>query len=288
MTRRFSADGSLNLGDAVLALDGLIGRPGRPVAASTTSEFTDLAANIMKGGGFPIGDARPIERLCTQTLGCSLRTSGYSDDVNALLLCNVFRLKPVAHVVSVRRRRRPLALFVPSCGVGDALSVEAPEVLAVVHALSGMSRMPRSMRTRIGRRARSLSTWVVLGGFVEASVVDHGCWRTSSTASSHPGQGLALVDMLSTRCEVAGTEAGNDSAVFRCALAAVWELSRIRRSLTLLSLARRPWIRSVSWWPTAWSAWRVRSTRLPRRCSPAQVAAFSRSGTLSLTIDGTR
>ena len=62
----------LNVGDSILLYsDGLIERPGRPLAAST-AEFADLAANIAGGsGGFVIdAGARPIDRICSEHLNC--------------------------------------------------------------------------------------------------------------------------------------------------------------------------------------------------------------------------
>jgi serine phosphatase RsbU (regulator of sigma subunit) len=68
----------LNVGDSILLYsDGLIERPGRPLGAST-AEFADLAANIVGGSrGFVIDAvARPIDRICSETLELLLRSTG--------------------------------------------------------------------------------------------------------------------------------------------------------------------------------------------------------------------
>ncbi|MFN8089065.1 MAG: SpoIIE family protein phosphatase [Mycobacterium sp.] len=275
---------SLNLGDAVLLYtDGLIERPGRPVAASTT-EFADLAANIMKGGGFPIGDARPIERLCTQTLELLLRTSGYSDDVTLLALQRISPPSPLRISLGATSQaagivRAELRRWL------DALSVEAPEVLAVVHALSEYVENAAEHAYK-DRSPGAITVDVELSseGFVEASVVDHGCWRTSSTAPSTRGRGLALADMLSTRCEVVGTERGTTA---RFSL----RLSRPARIVTDPQIAHIAVASAAA--VDAFSVLEADGVvcvagEVDSATSPVlagQIAAFSRSGTLSLTID---
>ncbi len=101
---------TFGLGDAVLLYtDGLIDRPGRPVAEST-AEFAGRAADILAGGGFPAESAvRPIERLCAQTLELLLRTTGYSDDVTLL----------------AAQRRRPV---LPLQITADASALAAPTI----------------------------------------------------------------------------------------------------------------------------------------------------------------
>lgn len=198
----------LSVGDAVLLYtDGLIERPGRPLAASTT-EFADLAASIVAGGGFPIGDARPIERLCTQTLELLLRTTGYSDDVTLLAAQRTTRPSPL-HLT--------LAATPEAAGVVRAelrrwltdLGADSGDVMSVVHAVSEYVENAAEHAYQ-GQQSGSIMVEAALtnDGTMQASVADRGRWKTPSTAASTRGRGLALANMLGTQSRIVGSDHG--------------------------------------------------------------------------------
>ena len=274
----------LDVGDAVLLYtDGLIERPGRPVAAST-AEFADLAGNVMKGGGFPIGSARPIERLCTQTLELLLRSTGYNDDVTLLAAQRITRPRPLHITLGAT----PQAAGVVRAELRRWLSdvgAEAPDVLAAVHALSEYVENAAEHAYR-DQSPGSITVDVELSsdGVVEASVIDYGRWRTTSTAPSTRGRGLALAEMLGTKCEVVGNTQGT---TVRFSL----RLSRPARIVTdpqiaHIAVATAAALDSFSVFEGDGAV--IVTGEVDSATSSVlagQIAAFSRSGTIALTVD---
>lgn len=274
----------LNVGDAVLLYtDGLIERPGRPLAAST-AEFADLAANIMKGGGFPIGNARPIERLCTQTLELLLRSTGYNDDVTLLAAQRISYPKALHITVGAAPEaagavRTELRNWLTDVGA------ESADVLAVVHALSEYVENAAEHAYK-GQPPGPITVDAVLspGGIIQASVIDQGQWRTATTALTSRGRGLALADMLSTRCEVVG---GTQGTTARFSL----RLSRQVRIVTdpqiaHIAVAAAAAVDSFGVFEgdgAVMVAGEVDSATAS--VLAGQIAAYSRSGTLPLTVD---
>src|ERR1700758_1414611 len=127
----------LNIGDSILLYsDGLIERPGRPLVAST-AEFADLAAHIAGGsGGFFIdAGARPIDRICSETLELLLRSTGYNDDVTLLAVQRRTPLSPLhmtvdATIHAARAVRGRLREWLSGIGA------DSDDICDVVHAIS--------------------------------------------------------------------------------------------------------------------------------------------------------
>lgn len=190
---------TLDTGDAVLLYsDGLIERPGRPLAAST-AEFADLAAKILGGGGLPLDAARPIDRLCSQTLELLLRTTGYSDDVTLLAAQRRIATAPLqmtlgATVDAARTVRARLRDWLSEIGAG-------PQAVAdVVHAMSEFVENAAEHAYADGATGDIVVQAVLSGdGVLRASVADHGRWkepRPEDDPTRSGGRGLAVAKAL--------------------------------------------------------------------------------------------
>lgn len=194
----------LEIGDSVLLYsDGLIERPGRPPGAST-AEFADLAGSIAAGtGGFVLdAPARPIDRLCAETLELLLRSTGYSDDVT-LLAAQRRTLVPPLHIVSdatihaARRIRTRLRQWLSEIGA------DATDISDVVHAISEFveNAVEHGYGTEVSDGViveASLSG----DGRLRASVVDRGNWKDHREGEKGRGRGLAMAEALVTESHV--------------------------------------------------------------------------------------
>ena len=123
-------------GDTILLYsDGIVERPGRPLAAST-AEFADVASGILSGSVFPLpDDTRPVEQLCSHTLELLLRTTGYADDVTLLAAQRrrrppALRLSRPATLTAVEPVRNRLRRWLGDIGAGST------DTLFVTHAMS--------------------------------------------------------------------------------------------------------------------------------------------------------
>jgi anti-anti-sigma factor len=207
---------TLDVGDAVLLYsDGLIERPGRPVAAST-AELADLAADILSGAGFPVHDAaRPIERLCSQTLEVILRATGYSDDVTLLAAQRRRPILPLritadAKVQAAKAIRSQLRDWLARVGAGRV------DTMAVVHAVSEFveNAAQHAYSTEV---AGGIVVEAALGsdGVLRASVVDRGQWKEPRGNGRRlgRGRGLAMAQALVAQTAVTHSRAGTTAAL---------------------------------------------------------------------------
>lgn len=275
---------SLAVGDTVLLYtDGLVERPGRPLAAST-AEFADLAANIVGGGGFPIGNARPIERLCTQTLELLLRTTGYNDDVTLLAAQRTDAPNPLHLTLNATPEAAGAVRAELRRWLTD-LGAESVDIHAVVHALS--EYVENAVEHAYADQPPgpvSVDAMLTADGTMHASVADHGRWRTSSSGPSIRGRGLALADMLSSRCRVVGGEHGTTA-----------QLSlRLARQVRIVTDPQIAHVAAATATPADTFtvsegdgrlivAGEVDSETAPTLAG--RIATFSRSGTAALAID---
>ncbi|MBO0864077.1 MAG: SpoIIE family protein phosphatase [Mycobacterium sp.] len=207
---------NLNIGDAVLLYtDGLIERPGRPLAAST-AEFAELAANILGGGGFPIGGAdRPIERLCSQTLELLLRTTGYSDDVTLLAAQRRTPMAPLgievdANFDAARQVRTRLREWLSGVGA------DSSDVSDVVHAISEFVENAAE-HAYPGEMSGTIVVYAALDsdGLLHASVTDHGQWQEPHAGHENHwgGRGLAVAEALVSETWVTHNRTGTTASL---------------------------------------------------------------------------
>ena len=194
----------LDVGDAVLLYsDGLIERPGRPLGAST-AEFAELASSIAGGtGGFVIdAPARPVDRLCSETLELLLRSTGYNDDVT-LLATQRRAPTPPLHITSdatihaARGIRSRLRQWLSEIGA------EATDISDVVHAISEFveNAVEHGYGTEV---SGGVVVEASLGGDgkLRASVVDRGRWKDHREGERGRGRGLAMAEALVTDSHV--------------------------------------------------------------------------------------
>ncbi|MHA7649597.1 SpoIIE family protein phosphatase [Mycobacterium sp. ML4] len=195
---------TLDVGDAVLLYsDGLIERPGRPLVAST-AEFADLAGSIAAGtGGFVLDSpARPVDRLCSDTLELLLRSTGYSDDVTLLAVQRRTPVPPLyimsdATIHAARGIRAKLREWLTEIGA------DASDISDVVHAVSEFveNAVEHGYRTEV---SGGLIVEASLGGDarLRASVIDHGEWKDHREGEKGRGRGLAMAEALVTESHV--------------------------------------------------------------------------------------
>jgi serine phosphatase RsbU (regulator of sigma subunit)/anti-sigma regulatory factor (Ser/Thr protein kinase)/anti-anti-sigma regulatory factor len=205
----------LDVGDAILLYtDGLIERPGRPLGAST-AEFADLAATIAGGeGGFVIdASARPIDRMCSETLELLLRSTGYNDDVT--LLAAQRRKPPPALLMTLdatihaaRAVRARLREWLAEIGADPA------DITDVVHAISEFveNAVEHGYTTEVSDGV--LVEAVLTGdGNLRAAVIDHGRWKDHREGEQGRGRGLAMAEALVSRALVSHGEGGTTATV---------------------------------------------------------------------------
>ncbi|OBH11444.1 SpoIIE family protein phosphatase [Mycobacterium sp. E1747] len=205
----------LDVGDAImLYTDGLIERPGRPLMAST-AEFAELAANVAGGqGGFVIDPpARPIDRICSETLELLLRSTGYNDDITLLAVQRRTPPPPLkmtldATIHAARAVRSRLRQWLADVGAA------AGDISDVVHAISEF--VENAVEHGYGAE---VSDGVVVeaslagDGNLYASVRDHGQWKDHREGEQGRGRGLAMAEALVSHAHVSHGPGGTTASV---------------------------------------------------------------------------
>jgi anti-anti-sigma factor len=204
----------LDIGDAVLLYsDGIIERPGRPLAAST-AELADVATRVLQSSAFPIEtETRPVQRLCSQTLELMLRTTGYNDDVTLLAVQRRTPSPPLqvtvdAHIHSSAQVRALLRTWLSAIGADDL------DVMIIVQIVSEFVENSFEHGYR-STAAGGIDVEATLDdhGLVHTSVTDRGQWKTPSADPGMRGRGLMLADALATDSRVVGGDGGTRASI---------------------------------------------------------------------------
>ncbi|ORV63107.1 PAS domain S-box protein [Mycobacterium europaeum] len=208
----------LDVGDAVmLYTDGLIERPGRPLAAST-AEFADLAATIAGGqGGFVIeSSARPIDRICAETLELLLRPTGYNDDITLLAAQRRTPPPPLhmtvdATIQAARAVRGRLRQWLSDVGA------DSDDISDIVHAISEF--VENAVEHGYGTEVSDgivVEAALAGDGKLYASVIDHGQWKDHREGEQGRGRGLAMAEALVSSAHVTHGPDGTTATLTHC------------------------------------------------------------------------
>jgi PAS domain S-box-containing protein len=276
----------LDIGDSILLYsDGLIERPGRPLGAST-AEFADLAANIVGGSrGFVIDAvARPIDRICSETLELLLRSTGYSDDVTLLAVQRRTPPPPLhltldATIHAARTARSRLREWLTQIGAdGDDIS-------DIVHAISEFveNTVEHGYPTEVPDGV-VIEASLAGDGNLHASVIDRGQWKDHREGGQGRGRGLAMAEGLVSQSLVTHGDDGTTATLTH-------RLSRPANFVTDTMVTRATYQRAVNseFVSLIGEAGRIvvsgdidstTASTLDR-----QIAVESRSGIARLTID---
>jgi anti-anti-sigma factor len=205
---------ALEVGDVILLYtDGLIERPGRELAAST-AEFADLAASIVDGRGFPMdSSARPIDRICSQTLELLLRTTGYNDDVTLLAVQRRLPTPPLhltvdATIHAARAIRAQVRHWLADMGA------DAADVSDVVHAISEF--VENAVEHGYGTDVPDgilIEAALADDGRLRASVTDRGHWKDHRKGERGRGRGLAMAEALVSEARVTTGPGGTTASL---------------------------------------------------------------------------
>jgi anti-anti-sigma factor len=207
--------GTVDVDDAVLLYsDGIIERPGRPLAAST-AEFADIASRVLSGSAFPIETTtRPVERLCSQTLELMLRTTGYNDDVTLLAAQRRTPSPPLtltvdATIHAAREVRGPLRDWLSDIGADEV------DVMIIVQILCEFVENSYEHGYLSAATADTIEVEATLDGqgLVHASVTDRGQWKPPSADPGMRGRGLMLADALATESRIVGSDTGTTASI---------------------------------------------------------------------------
>lgn len=276
----------LDVGDFVLLYtDGIIERPGRPLGAST-AEFADLAANVAGGHSGFVNDtsARPIDRICSETLELLLRSTGYNDDVT-LLAAQRRTPPPPLHMTLDATVHAARAVRVRMREWLSEIGADSDDICDIVHAISEFveNAVEHGYATEVSDGV-AIEASLTGDGNLHASVVDRGQWKDHREGERGRGRGLAMAEALVSRAQISRDAEGTTASL-------VHRLSRPANFVTDTTMNRTTYLRplNVDFASQVDDAGRIVVSGDVDSATASildrQIAVEGRSGIASLTID---
>ncbi|WP_245006635.1 SpoIIE family protein phosphatase [Actinoplanes ianthinogenes] len=178
-------------GDLLLLYsDGILERP--LAGDSSATELAKVAGDAAVGRALHEPGATAVERVCAQTIELLVRTGGHADDITLLAAQRVevvpeLVLDLPADPAALRGARLELGRWLAALGAAE------PDVFVLQHALGELAT--NAIEHASGEDPVSVRAKLTAAGVVEATVTDHGGWRTPERQPVR-GRGLALTAQL--------------------------------------------------------------------------------------------
>jgi serine phosphatase RsbU (regulator of sigma subunit)/anti-sigma regulatory factor (Ser/Thr protein kinase)/anti-anti-sigma regulatory factor len=181
----------LERGDLLLLYsDGILERPLAGPAPAT--ELARVAADAAAGRALRETGTTAVERVCGQTIELLVRAGGHADDITLLA---AQRIEPVPEMVidlpadpaRLRGARARLGSWLIEPGAAEQ------DVFVLQHALGELAT--NAIEHARGHHPIEVRAVLTPTGRVEATVTDHGGWRTPERQPVR-GRGLALTTQL--------------------------------------------------------------------------------------------
>ncbi|WP_436520142.1 SpoIIE family protein phosphatase [Actinoplanes sp. HUAS TT8] len=181
----------LDPGDLLLLYsDGILERPLGGSAPAT--ELARVAGDAAAGRALREAGTTAVERVCGQTIELLVRAGGHADDITLLAAQRVDAVPELvidlpADPATLRGARARLGAWLAELGAADN------DVFVLQHALGELAT--NAIEHAQGQHPIEVRAMLTPAGRVEATVTDHGGWRTPERQPIR-GRGLALTAQL--------------------------------------------------------------------------------------------
>ncbi|MFZ1176712.1 MAG: ATP-binding protein, partial [Mycobacterium sp.] len=165
-------------------------------------------------GGFVIdSSARPIDRICSETLELLLRSTGYNDDVTLLAVQRRMPPPPLhmtldATIHAARAVRARLREWLSDLGA------DSDDICDVVHAISEFveNAVEHGYATEVSDGI-VVEASLAGDGNLYASVIDRGQWKDYRQGGKGRGRGLAMAEALVSQAQITHDAGGTTASV---------------------------------------------------------------------------